>query len=81
MRFVDALMKGNKNFDMLFVPHMFHGESGEHPLYLVRRELQGYRRDRFGEDRNLWTHTDLGSFNGTYTVEVPRHRAVLLTVQ
>lgn len=37
MRFVDALMKANKNFDMLLVPNMFHGESGEHALYLVRR--------------------------------------------
>jgi dipeptidyl-peptidase 4 len=37
IRFVDALMKANKNFDMLFVPNMFHGESGEHSLYLVRR--------------------------------------------
>lgn len=37
MRFVDALMKANKNFDMLFVPNMFHGESGEHALYLSRR--------------------------------------------
>ncbi|HTS37357.1 MAG TPA: DPP IV N-terminal domain-containing protein [Candidatus Solibacter sp.] len=37
MRFVDALMKANKNFDMLLVPNMFHGESGEHRLYLVRR--------------------------------------------
>jgi hypothetical protein len=37
MRFADALMKANKSFDMLFVPNMFHGESGEHDLYLVRR--------------------------------------------
>ena len=37
MRFVDALMKANKNFDMLLVPNMFHGESGEHASYLVRR--------------------------------------------
>jgi hypothetical protein len=37
MRFVDALMKANKNFDMLFVPNMFHGESGEHAQYLERR--------------------------------------------
>jgi dipeptidyl aminopeptidase/acylaminoacyl peptidase len=37
MRFVDALMKANKNFDMLLVPNMFHGESGAHSLYLVRR--------------------------------------------
>jgi dipeptidyl aminopeptidase/acylaminoacyl peptidase len=37
MRFVDALMKANRNFDMLLVPNMFHGESGEHARYLVRR--------------------------------------------
>lgn len=37
MRFVDALMKANKNFDILFVPNMFHGESGEHATYLIRR--------------------------------------------
>lgn len=37
MRFVDALMKANKTFDMLLVPNMFHGESGDHALYLVRR--------------------------------------------
>ena len=37
MRFADALMKANKNFDMLLVPNMYHGESGEHALYLVRR--------------------------------------------
>jgi dipeptidyl-peptidase 4 len=37
MRFVDALMKANKNFEMLIVPNMFHGESGDHALYLVRR--------------------------------------------
>ncbi len=37
MRFVDALMKANKDFDMLLVPNMFHGESGEHAQYLVRR--------------------------------------------
>jgi dipeptidyl-peptidase-4 len=37
LRFVDALMKANKNFDMLFVPNMFHGESGEHALYLAKR--------------------------------------------
>jgi dipeptidyl aminopeptidase/acylaminoacyl peptidase len=37
MRLTDALMKANKDFDMLFVPNMFHGESGEHARYLVRR--------------------------------------------
>lgn len=35
MRFADALMKANKNFDMLLVPNMFHGE--DRNLYLVRR--------------------------------------------
>ena len=37
MRFVDALMKANKDFDMLFVPNMYHGESGPHAPYLVHR--------------------------------------------
>jgi alpha-galactosidase len=31
--------------------------------------------------RNLWTHTDLGSFDGSYTADVPRHGAVLLHVK
>ena len=35
MRFVDALIKANKNFDMLLVPNMYHGEGRN--LYLVRR--------------------------------------------
>jgi fermentation-respiration switch protein FrsA (DUF1100 family) len=35
LRFVDALIKANKNFDMLFVPNMYHGEGGN--PYLVRR--------------------------------------------
>jgi dipeptidyl-peptidase-4 len=35
MRFADALMKANKDFDMLIVPNMYHGEGGN--LYLVRR--------------------------------------------
>jgi dipeptidyl-peptidase 4 len=37
MRFADALMNANKNFDMLFVPNTYHGESGPHAAYLVRR--------------------------------------------
>ncbi len=37
MRLVNALMNANKTFDMLFVPNMYHGESGVHALYLVRR--------------------------------------------
>ena len=35
MRFVDTLIKANKNFDMLFVPNMFHGEGRN--TYLMRR--------------------------------------------
>lgn len=35
MRLVDALIKANKNFDMLFVPNMFHGEGSI--FYLIRR--------------------------------------------
>jgi len=37
MRLADALMSANKNFDMLLVPNMYHGESGVHAPYLVRR--------------------------------------------
>ncbi len=37
MRLVDALMTANKDFDMLFVPNMFHGDSGPHALYVSRR--------------------------------------------
>jgi dipeptidyl aminopeptidase/acylaminoacyl peptidase len=37
MRFVDALMNANKSFDMLLVPNMYHGESGSHAPYLVKR--------------------------------------------
>jgi len=48
MRFVDALMKANKNFDMLFVPSMFHGESGEHALYLVRRRWDYFVQNLLG---------------------------------
>lgn len=35
MRFVAALIQSNKNFDMLFVPNMFHGEGSDE--YLIRR--------------------------------------------
>jgi hypothetical protein len=35
MRFVAALIQSNKNFDMLFVPNMFHGEGSNE--YLIRR--------------------------------------------
>jgi alpha-galactosidase len=31
--------------------------------------------------RNLWTHTDLGSFTGGYSTDVPRHGAILVSIQ
>jgi len=31
--------------------------------------------------RNLWTHTDLGAFDGSYTAEIPPHGVVLLRVK
>jgi dipeptidyl-peptidase-4 len=48
MRLVDALMKANKSFDMLFVPNMSHGESGEHSLYMVRRRWDYFVRYLLG---------------------------------
>ena len=48
MRLADALMKANKDFDMLFVPNMFHGESGEHARYLVRRRWDYFVQHLFG---------------------------------
>ena len=35
-------MKANKDFDMLFVPNMFHGEGGN--LYLLRRRWDYFVR-------------------------------------
>jgi len=35
MRFADALIKANKNFDQMIVPNMYHGEGGN--AYLIRR--------------------------------------------
>jgi dipeptidyl-peptidase-4 len=35
MRFADALMKANKNFDLLLVPNMYHGEGRN--TYVMRR--------------------------------------------
>ena len=46
MRFVSVLMKDNKNFDMLFVPGMFHGE-GNNP-YLFRRRWDYFVRYLMG---------------------------------
>lgn len=46
MRFVDALIKANKDFDMLIVPNMYHGEGGN--LYLVRRRWDYFVRNLLG---------------------------------
>ena len=37
MRLADALMTANKKFDMLYVPNMFHGDSGPHASYVSLR--------------------------------------------
>ena len=44
MLFVDALMSANKQFDMLLVPNMYHGESGPHAPYLVKRRWDYFVR-------------------------------------
>jgi len=46
MRFADALMKANKDFDMLIVPNMYHGEGGN--LYLVRRRWDYFVKNLLG---------------------------------
>ena len=46
MRLVDALIKANKNFDMLLVPNMYHGEGGN--SYLVRRRWDYFVNNLLG---------------------------------
>ena len=46
MRLVDALIKANKDFDMLFVPNMFHGEGRN--FYVVRRRWDYFVRHLLG---------------------------------
>ncbi|HKV23625.1 MAG TPA: DPP IV N-terminal domain-containing protein [Candidatus Acidoferrum sp.] len=46
MRLVDALIKANKNFDMLLVPNMYHGEGRN--LYLVRRRWDYFVQNLLG---------------------------------
>ena len=48
MHLVDALMTANKSFDMLFVPNMFHGDSGPHALYVTRRRWDYFVRYLLG---------------------------------
>jgi len=48
MRLADALMSANKNFDMLLVPNMYHGESGVHAPYLVRRRWDYFVENLLG---------------------------------
>ena len=31
--------------------------------------------------RDLWSHKDIGSFNGSFKVDVPRHGVALIRVQ
>jgi dipeptidyl-peptidase 4 len=46
MHFVDALIKANKPFEMLFVPNMSHGEGDN--LYLVERRWDYFVRNLMG---------------------------------
>ena len=45
-RLADALIKANKDFDMLIVPNMYHGEGGN--PYLVRRRWDYFVRYLLG---------------------------------
>lgn len=58
MRFADALIKANKDFDMLIVPNMYHGEGGN--LYLVRRRWDYFVRNLLGvtPPENFEIHED-----------------------
>ncbi|HTF24241.1 MAG TPA: DPP IV N-terminal domain-containing protein [Candidatus Limnocylindria bacterium] len=58
MRFADALMKANKDFDMLIVPNMYHGEGGN--LYLARRRWDYFVRYLLGVNppSNFEIHED-----------------------
>ena len=58
MRFADALMKANKDFDMLIVPNMYHGEGGS--LYLARRRWDYFVRYLLGVNppSNFEIHED-----------------------
>lgn len=44
MRFADALMSAGKDFDMLLVPNMEHGDSGPHRWYVMRRRWDYFFR-------------------------------------
>lgn len=46
MRFVDALIRANKNFDMLIVPNQGHGERGN--VYITRRRWDYFVRYLLG---------------------------------
>jgi dipeptidyl aminopeptidase/acylaminoacyl peptidase len=58
MRFADALMKANKDFDMLIVPNMYHGEGGN--PYLVRRRWDYFVKNLLGvtPPANFEVHED-----------------------
>jgi dipeptidyl-peptidase-4 len=50
MRLVDALMTANKSFDMLYVPNMFHGDSGPHASYVSLRRWNYFVQYLLGVD-------------------------------
>jgi dipeptidyl-peptidase-4 len=76
MRFVDALMNANKNFDMLLVPNMYHGESGPHGPYLAKRRWDYFVRYLLGvtpPNDFVITEEDLSSSGRRRTVEHTMH--------
>ncbi len=50
MHLVNALMNANKDFQMLLVPNMYHGPSGPHAMYVVRREWDFFVRYLLGKE-------------------------------
>jgi dipeptidyl-peptidase-4 len=76
MRFVDALMNANKDFDMLLVPNMYHGESGSHAPYLVKRRWDYFVQYLLGvtPPKNFsLNEEDLSSASRRPTVEHTMH--------
>lgn len=48
LHFTDALMSAGKDFDMLLVPNMEHGDSGPHRWYVMRRRWNYFFRHLAG---------------------------------
>ena len=60
MQVVDALIKANKDFDMLIVPGSGHGV-GETP-YASRRRMDYFVRHLLGKETPDWNHLEESGF-------------------